>query len=307
MDWLKTRSLAASVQGNSKNKGKGKRHSADTKYQSISATAKERRETRFVCRTNPAIQLQTVDAGKDGSSIDPMRVKLDLAGNIELAIDPSAAGDISATAANIEYIERMDEDDYGSDDDLGDTEATRAAKLRSSLHEELANFDNIQRAELVEADRKDYEANGEVLDQEVVAQRLQKLSSFGRHLRQIGRNRAGLLAQLANPLAEDHWMLDPAYHQRMVDALQSMSSIVNRLPEISEAARHCQSAPIPGTADRTDEANGDARTRQIAQMERLVHEVEQAIEWIENGRSSSSSSSSSSSNATSSILPAVSL
>ncbi|KAJ2217588.1 hypothetical protein EV179_000423 [Coemansia sp. RSA 487] len=221
------------------------------------------------------------------SNIDPMGAKLDLAGNIGLAIDPGASG-IPATTANMDYLRNMNEDDYGSDDDLGDSEAIQATKLQASLREELGVFDESLRERLLEADRKDYEANGSVLDQKVVAERLQLLSSFASHLRQIGKNRASLLARLTNPLAEEHWMLDSAYHQRMIDALQNMSGIVNNLPGISEAARHCQSVSIPGKLNRHMDANGDidAKTRQIAQMERLVHEVDQAIEWIENGKTS---------------------
>ncbi|KAJ1903019.1 hypothetical protein LPJ81_003292 [Coemansia sp. IMI 209127] len=234
------------------------------------------------------------------SNIDPMTTQLDLAGKVGLSID-SGASEAPATAANTDYIRNMNEDDYGSDDDLGDSEATQATKLRASLREGLGDFDKELRDRLLEADRRDYEANGDVLDQKVVSERLQLLSSFASHLRQIGKNRASLLARLANPLAEEHWMLDPAYHQRMVDALQSMSGIVNYLPNISEAARHCLNAPVPGVSSTTLDADTnrdtDARTRQIAQMERLVHEVDQAIEWIENGKASNGTT----------ILPPLSL
>ncbi|KAJ2661447.1 hypothetical protein IWW48_002430 [Coemansia sp. RSA 1200] len=235
-----------------------------------------------------------------------MNIDIDIAGKIGLAIDPDSSSNTSETtttaAANIAYVQAMNEDDYGSDDDLGDSEAVQAAKLRASLQEEMERFDADLAKELLEADRRDYEANGEVLDQEVVAEKLQLLSSFASHLRQISKNRANLLARLANPLAEEHWMLDSAYHQRMVDAVQSMCKIVNRLPEISEAARHCLSAPVPrfegsnGSLDVSSSA--DPRSRQIAQMERLVHEVEQAFEWIENAKTS---------RGTASILPSVSL
>ncbi|KAJ2520768.1 hypothetical protein H4217_001832 [Coemansia sp. RSA 1939] len=241
---------------------------------------------------------------KQGGNAEPMNIDIDIAGKIGLAIDPDIFSSTTetATAANIAYVQAMNEDDYGSDDDLGDSEAMQAAKLRTGLRKEIERFDADLEKELLEADRRDYEANGEVLDQEVVAKKMKLLSSFASHLRQIGKNRANLLARLANPLAEEHWMLDSAYHQRMVDAVQSMCKIVNRLPEISEAARHCLSAPVPGS-ERSDgsldvSSSADPRSRQIAQMERLVHEVQQAFEWIENGKTSSD---------TASILPTVSL
>ncbi|KAI9503289.1 hypothetical protein GGI25_002808 [Coemansia spiralis] len=222
------------------------------------------------------------------SGLNPMSVKLDLAGNIGLLIDTDTAQPVTAVA-NAEYLSQMDEDEYGSDDDLGDSEATQAARMQTVLVERIANTDKEQQERLIEADRKDYEANGEVLDHEIIMKRLQSLSSFALHLRQIGKNRASLLARLAEPMAEEHWTLDAAYHQRIIDVLQHISGIVNRLPAISAGARHCINALLPEKSSVPSEGSemensAYASGRRIAQMERLVHEVEQAIEWVEAGK-----------------------
>ncbi|KAJ2362521.1 hypothetical protein H4S01_004739 [Coemansia sp. RSA 2610] len=179
-------------------------------------------------------------------------------------------------------MEQLAEDDYGSDDDLGDSELAQAEKMQTQLLARLANTDEELNRKWLEADQQDYELRGTVLDQDVITRRLELLKTFAEHLRNVGRNRASLLARLAEPLAEEHWMLDPEYHQRMVDALQNMCALINRLPDISAAARHC-TAGLSVLPDSTDaaETGSDDSTRDIARMERLAHEVEQAAEWLQ--------------------------
>ncbi|KAJ1960876.1 hypothetical protein GGI12_003560, partial [Dipsacomyces acuminosporus] len=61
-------------------------------------------------------------------------------------------------------------------------------------------------------DQNDYQRNRTVLDQSIVSKRLEALASFARHLRKVGKNRSSLLTRLAEPLAEEHWLLGPNYH-----------------------------------------------------------------------------------------------
>ncbi|KAJ2356338.1 hypothetical protein IWW50_002743 [Coemansia erecta] len=177
----------------------------------------------------------------------------------------------------------MAADEYGSDDDLGDSEEARACKMHARLLGGLAEANKELDREWLAVDQQDHDKRGAVLDQAVVSRRLGLLKSFAEHLRKVGGNRASLLARLTEPLAEEHWLLDPGSHQRMVDVLQNMCGLVNRLPVISAAARHCTTGLAAATAEQSDSAGTDAANsaRHIAQMERLVHEVEQAVDWLQ--------------------------
>ncbi|KAJ2454004.1 hypothetical protein EV183_001844 [Coemansia sp. RSA 2336] len=205
--------------------------------------------------------------------------QLDLGGAIGLAISESESNK-HALEANLEYVQQMAEDDYGSDDDLGGSEATWAKKLHDQLHKQLVEADSRLEQQWLEADKRDYEKRGAVLDQSVVSQRLQALNDFGEHLCKVGKNRAALLARLTEPLAEDHWMLDAQYHERMVAVLQHMCGLVNNLPGITDAARHCASELSASAILDHNHANSALDSRCIAQMERLVHEAEQAVEKL---------------------------
>ncbi|KAJ2633686.1 hypothetical protein H4R22_000226 [Coemansia sp. RSA 1290] len=205
--------------------------------------------------------------------------QLDLGGAIGLAISESES-DKHAHESNLEYIQQMAEDDYGSDDDLGDSEITWAKKQHTQLHKQLVEADSRLEKQWLEADKRDYEKRGPVLDQSVVSQRLQMLNAFGKHLRKVGKNRAALLARLAEPLAEDHWLLDAQYHERMVAVLQHMCGLVNNLPGIADAARHCANELPAAAISDNDRSNSALDSRHIAQMERLVHEAEQAVEKL---------------------------
>ncbi|KAJ2135448.1 hypothetical protein GGH17_002370 [Coemansia sp. RSA 788] len=213
---------------------------------------------------------------------NPLSVQLDLASKVGLTISDNMAENESVTEANKAHLQQMANDEYGSDDDLGDSEEAKAGKLHAQLIERLTSSNNKLDREWLEADRQDYEKRGMLLDQAVVTRRLKLLESFAQHLQKVGRNRASLLARLTEPLAEEHWMLDPAHHQRMVDVMQNMCGLVNRLPDISAAARHCAAGLT--TIQETNSSAGSTNinsTRHIAQMERLVHEVEQAVEWLQ--------------------------
>ncbi|KAJ1748701.1 hypothetical protein LPJ69_006100 [Coemansia sp. RSA 1752] len=213
---------------------------------------------------------------------NPLSVQLDLASKVGLAISDNMTENESVAEANKAHIQQMANDEYGSDDDLGDSEEAKAGKLHAQLIERLTSSNNKLDREWLEADRQDYEKRGMLLDQAVVTRRLKLLESFAQHLQKVGRNRASLLARLTEPLAEEHWMLDPAHHQRMVDVMQNMCGLVNRLPDISSAARHCAAGLM--TIQETNSSAGSTNinsTRHIAQMERLVHEVEQAVEWLQ--------------------------
>ncbi|KAJ1727833.1 hypothetical protein LPJ61_004370 [Coemansia biformis] len=214
---------------------------------------------------------------------------MDLAGEAGLAIAGGAfaAGDV--VEANAASLLAMADDDYSSGDDLGDSEETQAAKLQAALLGRVAAADDDAARRMRKAEQQDYEQNGAVLDHDEVARRLELLRTFARHLQRVGKNRAGILARLAEPLAEEHWMLSPEYHQRMVDALQGMCGLVGRLPDIAAAAQHCSAAvaALPeGDAAGPDAAGNE---RHIAQMERLVHEAEQAVEWVQADRTTRAS------------------
>ncbi|KAJ1887690.1 hypothetical protein LPJ66_008983 [Kickxella alabastrina] len=225
------------------------------------------------------------------SNIDPMTVCIDLASQIGLAISGSNptqtdSDDVDVAAANERYMQQMDADNYGSDDDLGESEETQAGKMKAEMLDRLAAFDKQLLDKWMDADRRDYEVNGEVLDQEVVNRRLDLLKTFALHLRRIGKNRASLLARLTEPMAEEHWVLGPAYHQQMVDAFRTMCRMINNLPEMAAAARHCMAPETLRALENAGQAEGAladgtaSKARQIAQMERLVHEVEQVIERL---------------------------
>ncbi|KAJ1933632.1 hypothetical protein GGF37_006659, partial [Kickxella alabastrina] len=101
-----------------------------------------------------------------------MTVSIDLASQIGLAIsgsNPTQADsdDADVAAANERYMEQMDADNYGSDDDLGESEETQAGKMKGEMLDRLAAFDKQLLDKWMDADRRDYEVNGEVLDQEV--------------------------------------------------------------------------------------------------------------------------------------------
>ncbi|KAJ2847668.1 hypothetical protein IWW36_003735 [Coemansia brasiliensis] len=208
--------------------------------------------------------------------------QLDLSGTVGLTIGESETNKY-AHKSNLEYIQQMAEDDYGSDDDLGDSEETWAKKQHTQQHRQLREIDNRLEQQWLEADKRDYERRGAVLDQSVVSQRLQALKAFGEHLRRVGKNRAALLARLAEPLAEEHWMLDAQHHERMVAVLQSMCGLVNNLPGITAAARHCASELPAVVVSDHDHSDSALNSRHIAQMERLVHEAEQAMERLSSG------------------------
>ncbi|KAJ2747855.1 hypothetical protein GGI20_000150 [Coemansia sp. BCRC 34301] len=232
-------------------------------------------------------------AGKGPRKVDlsHIAVHVDLAGDIGMAIssnvDAEQSGDDLIPAVNALYLQNIAADDYGSDDDLGDSEETQAAKMRTALLDRMAAIDRQLAEEWVDADRRDYEANALVLDHSLVTRRLNALGSFALHLRKVGKNRAGLLARLAEPFAEEHWLLDPGSHQQMVDAMRGMCELVNHLPNIAAAAKHCLTAELPEGSHASDsnaamqtEPRSSGRYRQLAQMEKLVHEVEQATDWL---------------------------
>ncbi|KAJ2002109.1 hypothetical protein GGI04_003470, partial [Coemansia thaxteri] len=172
-----------------------------------------------------------------------MTARFDLASEAGLVISSDAgdqpSGDDLVPAVNALYLDQLNPEDYGSDDDLEDSEETQATNLRSALLHRLSAIDSELREQLLEADRREYEENASILDHDLVKMRLDTLSSFALHLRKIGNNRASLLARLAEPLAEEHWLLDSGSHQHMVDTIHGMCELVNRLPSITAAAQHC--------------------------------------------------------------------
>ncbi|KAJ1816773.1 hypothetical protein LPJ60_005163 [Coemansia sp. RSA 2675] len=221
-----------------------------------------------------------------------MAARMDLASDIGMSISSDLSGEHSGDdlvpAVNALYLQNIAADDYGSDDDLGDSEEAQATKMRIALLGRMKAVDRELQEEWLEADRRDYEANASVLDHSRVAKRLGTLVAFAQHLRKIGKNRASLLTRLTEPLAEEHWLLDPGSHQQMVDAMRGMCELVNHLPNISAAAHHCLEAELPdgsntgqGNGQGLAEASASTRTRQLAQMEKLVHEIEQATEWLQ--------------------------
>ncbi|PIA17828.1 hypothetical protein COEREDRAFT_7023 [Coemansia reversa NRRL 1564] len=211
--------------------------------------------------------------------INPMVVQLDIASKAGLTIAKNLVvhnNDGStqvATDANETYLRGMGADEYGSDDDLGNSEATQAKELQNRLEKCLRKADTELEFKQREAEQQDYERNGAELDQAVVTARLQKLDSFAQHLRKATANRAALLARLAEPLAGEHWVLDAASHERMVDMFQDMCGLVSDLPRVATAAHHCRTAAPSATT--TIES-----TRLLLQMERLVHKVEHAAQWL---------------------------
>ncbi|KAJ2763871.1 hypothetical protein IWQ56_004698 [Coemansia nantahalensis] len=210
--------------------------------------------------------------------VDPLLVNLDVASEAGMAIAGTAVGDVAA--ANAACLLAAGEDDYSSGDDINESEEAQAAALRATLLARLAADEASTAQRAADEEQRDYARNGAVLDQTVVARRLDLLRAFAGHLQKVGKHRAAILARLAEPLAEEHWMLSPECHQQMVDALQGMCGLVNRLPDIAAAAQHCATAPLPSAGEDADPDAADSE-RQIAQMERLVHEVEQAVEWIQ--------------------------
>ncbi|KAJ2715146.1 hypothetical protein H4R19_001361 [Coemansia spiralis] len=212
--------------------------------------------------------------------VDPLLAHLDLASEAGLAIAGDAAvGDVAE--ANAAALLAVGGDDYSSGDDLDESEEAQAAALRATLLARLAAAEDSTAQRAADEERRDYERNGAVLDRAVVERRLELLRTFAGHLKKVNQHRAAILARLAEPLAEEHWMLSPECHQPMVDVLQGMCGLVNRLPDIAAAAQHCATAPLPGAGDGSSDTE-----RHIAQMERLVHEVEQAVEWIQAGSDS---------------------
>ncbi|KAJ2341730.1 Golgi apparatus membrane protein tvp23 [Coemansia sp. RSA 2673] len=221
-----------------------------------------------------------------------MAARVDLASDIGMTIsndmDTEQSGDDLVPAVNALYLRSIAADDYGSDDDLGDSEEAQATKLRFALLDRMKAVDKELQEEWLEADRQDYETNAMVLDHDLVTKRLDTLAAFARHLRKVGRNRASLLKRLAEPLAEEHWLLDPGSHQPMVDTMRGMCELVNNLPNIAAAANHCLKAELPEESHASEinaamqaEPRSSVRTRQLAQMEKLVHEVEQTTEWLQ--------------------------
>ncbi|KAJ2799688.1 hypothetical protein H4R20_004337 [Coemansia guatemalensis] len=214
--------------------------------------------------------------------INPMTVQLDIASRAGLTIAENAVVDSNgddmqaAAEANEAYLREMGDDEYGSDDDLGNSEASQASELQRALEQQLRNTSRELECKQHEAERLDYERNGAELDQAVVSARLQRLDLFSLHLRKVTANRASLLARLAEPLADEHWVLDAASHERMVDTLQGMCGLVSDLPRVADAAHHCRTA-TPSAITTTTTADS---TRLIPQMERLVHEAEQAAQWL---------------------------
>ncbi|KAJ2614210.1 hypothetical protein H4S08_001833 [Coemansia sp. RSA 1365] len=211
--------------------------------------------------------------------INPMVVQLDIATKAGLTIAKNVVADNNdekmqvVMDANEAYLRGMNADEYGSDDDLRTSEATQAKELQSRLCKRLRKADTYLEFKQREAEQQDYERNGAELDQAVVTARLQQLDSFAQHLRKVTKNRAALLARLAEPLAGEHWVLDAASHERMVDMFQDMCGLVSDLPSVATAAHHCHTAAPSATT--TIES-----TRLLLQMERLVHKVEQAVQWL---------------------------
>lgn len=214
---------------------------------------------------------------------NPMDMQLDLASEAGLYIN-SDDREEEASTSNTRYLEKLSSEDYGSDDDLGDSEALQATKLHTQLMDRLAEKDKELLDKWQQSERHDYESNGSVLDHDVVSKKMETLRMFARHLRKAGNNRASLLARLAEPLAENHWLLDPQYHQQFVDTVQGMCELINKLPQIETAAKHCSdvAAVIEKEEDssRSNRTTHNPKDRQMARMEKLVHEVEQATQWI---------------------------
>ncbi|KAJ1935101.1 hypothetical protein FBU59_005490 [Linderina macrospora] len=182
-------------------------------------------------------------------------------------------------AANQAAIARIGSNDYDSDDDIGESEATQAENLHSSLHDRLAKTNEQLHDQWLQDSERDYAQNASVLDQDIVSQKLEQLKVFAEHLHRAGKNRAGLLARMAEPLAEDHWLIEPEFHQQFVDAFRGMGNLVNNLPDIAKAATTASQASGLLEQDSTESA-GQEKARQIAQIEKVIHQVEQADEWF---------------------------
>ncbi|KAJ2347693.1 hypothetical protein GGH92_003100 [Coemansia sp. RSA 2673] len=258
------------------------------------------RPNSAVAQRNPPRKLNAAHGANETTAsralkrvdLSLMAARVDLASDIGMAIssdmDTEQSGDDLVPAVNALYLRSIAADDYGSDDDLGDSEEAQATKLRFALLDRMKAVDKELQEEWLEADRQDYEANAMVLDHDLVTKRLDTLAAFARHLRKVGRNRASLLKRLAEPLAEEHWLLDPGSHQPMVDTMRGMCELVNNLPNIAAAAHHCLKAELPEESHTSEtnaamqaEPRSSVRTRQLAQMEKLVHEVEQTTEWLQ--------------------------
>ncbi|KAJ2853132.1 hypothetical protein FB639_006591, partial [Coemansia asiatica] len=177
-----------------------------------------------------------------------MAATLDLASQIGLSIEGGRTNMSSDTviadvaAANKKYLDQHTDDNCNSDDELDESEQMQAEAMNKLLFEKLATMNRMLLEKWNEDEKQDYAVNGEVLDQAIVERRLDIVKGFAEHLRKLGRNRAALLSRLAEPIAEEHWVLDPAYHKQMVSAFQNMCMLVNSLPEIATAARHCMSS-----------------------------------------------------------------
>ncbi|KAJ2580648.1 hypothetical protein GGH95_002479, partial [Coemansia sp. RSA 1836] len=229
-----------------------------------------------------ATNKQAATKGSKKVDLSWVAARVDLASNIGMAIssdvDAEQSGCDLIPAVNALYLQNIDADDFGSDDELCESEETQAANMRSALLDRMAAIDKELGEERLDADRRDYEANSQVLDHRLVTKKLDMLASFAQHLRKVGKNRASLLARLAEPLTEEHWLLDAGSHQQMVDAMRGMCDLVNHLPTIAAAANHCLTVDLPeepraGEGDATiqAEARSSGRYRQLAQMEKLVH------------------------------------
>ncbi|KAJ1947300.1 hypothetical protein FBU59_001887 [Linderina macrospora] len=182
-------------------------------------------------------------------------------------------------AANQAAIARIGSNGYDSDDDIGESEAMQAENLHSSLRDRLAKTDEQLHDQWLQDSERDYAQNASVLDQDIVSQKLEQLKVFAEHLHWAGKNRAGLLARMVEPLAENHWLIEPEFHQQFVDTFRGMGNLVNNLPDIAKAATAASQASGLLEQDSAESARQE-KARQIAQIERLIHQVEQADEWF---------------------------
>ncbi|KAJ2783013.1 hypothetical protein GGI15_002743 [Coemansia interrupta] len=216
--------------------------------------------------------------------MDPMNVSLDLASQIGMSIRDSDENNDVAESNRL-YVEQLTADRYNFDDSLEESEEMQATKMTKKLLDKLA-ANNIQlSAKSAEEEKRDYEEYSDVLDRDIVGDRLKRVRLFAEHLRKVSNNRTSLFARLAEPMAEEHWLLDSSFHERMVDVFRNMSELVNELPDIAIAARHCIA---PALSDNeftdTDTDDTDSRARQIAQMELFVHQVDQLITQTKNAK-----------------------
>ncbi|KAJ2723353.1 hypothetical protein GGI07_002706 [Coemansia sp. Benny D115] len=167
--------------------------------------------------------------------------------------------------------------DASSEEDESTREHPQAQKLTTQLLDGLSQLEKQLSDQWLEDDVLDYQNNGDVLDQKEVDRKMKLLRDFALHLRRVGQNRSMLLAKLKEPMAQEHWLLEPKYHEQMVSTFSHMAELVNGLPEIVEAARHCLNPRIEENRGGVDKD----RARQIAQIENTVHKVELIFEQLE--------------------------